>query len=157
MSVSPFLSLSSKKPLVEREALWFRKEVFTSSFRKVSLRKNPVGFSTFSASFVTLMGRAGAPRLPGVFGPIPSATLDKDYVFLFLHITLYTICGSCQHPEASKIWSNHVVCPNYLVFLRKSYILYIYCPSRKTAEAGSTLERIKNRLYIWRTNITFRF
>ena len=55
-----------------------------------------VGFSTFSALFLLQ-----APRLPGVFGPIPSATLDKDlhlndlnFVFIDYLIPAPRVCQS---------------------------------------------------------------
>ncbi len=47
--------------------------------------KSPVGFSTFYT-------HSGAPRLPGVLGPIPSATLDKDYLVLSFRFSHNKTC-----------------------------------------------------------------
>ena len=53
-----------------------------------------VGFSTFS---ITGLVQA-IPRLPDVFGPIPSVTLDKDLIqFSQLLFKLYPQMGGCQH------------------------------------------------------------
>jgi hypothetical protein len=106
----------------------------------------PLIFQISSVGFGTFPVIIDICRLPGINGPIPSATLDKGCIQLYLY-NIITTARSCQS-ESGEFFGSGAVCAEIGLYKSHKILYTIYILYKKIVLKRSIATCIENMILL---------